>query len=132
MFIVLGVLTVLLGVLTTIFMPDNPMSVGWLTEAEKKFAIQRIAINQTGIQNRHFKLSHLKELVLDLQIWLLILLTILVRVLSFLVHQKAAFTTIVFRSQSVPELSQLTPLRSSETSDIPLLKLPSLICQAGS
>jgi sugar phosphate permease len=86
MFIVLGTLTVFMGILTVIFMPDNPMSVGWLTEAEKKFAIQRVAINQTGIQNRHFKLSHLKELVLDLQIWLLVLLTILVRVQLSLVH----------------------------------------------
>lgn len=79
MFIVLGVLTVLIGLLTTFLIPDNPMSVSWLTDEEKKFAIQRVAINQTGIQNRHFKWAHLKELILDVQIWLLVILTILVR-----------------------------------------------------
>lgn len=79
MFIILGVLTVLIGLLTTLLMPDNPMSVCWLTDEEKKFAIQRVAINQTGIQNRHFKWIHLKELILDVQIWLLVILVILVR-----------------------------------------------------
>lgn len=82
MFVVLGVLTIVVGILTIIFLPDNPMTVTWLTEAEKKAAIERVAINQTGIQNRHFKLSHLKELALDLQIWLLVLITILVRRLT--------------------------------------------------
>jgi MFS family permease len=95
MFIVLGTLTVFMGILTVIFMPDNPMSVGWLTEAEKKFAIQRVAINQTGIQNRHFKLSHLKELVLDLQIWLLVLLTILISISAGII---STYSTTVIRN----------------------------------
>lgn len=78
MFIVLGVLTIMVGIFTVVLMPDNPMSVTWLTEAEKRSAIERVAVNQTGIQNRHFKFSHLKELVFDLQIWLLTVITILV------------------------------------------------------
>jgi sugar phosphate permease len=84
MFIVLGVLTILVGIFTIVFMPDNPMSVTWLTEAEKRSAIEHVAVNQTGIQNRHFKLSHLKELAFDLQIWLLVVLTILVSAFLFL------------------------------------------------
>jgi len=82
MFVVLGVLTAVVGIFTIIFMPDNPMAVTWLTDAEKKAAIERVAINQTGIQNKHFKLSHLIELVFDLQIWLLILITILIAMSS--------------------------------------------------
>jgi hypothetical protein len=54
------------------------MSAKWISDAEKAAAIQRVAVNQTGIRNTHFKWSHLKELILDLQIWLLVLLTILV------------------------------------------------------
>ena len=79
MFVVLGILTSAIGLITTILMPNNPMSVTWLSEAEKTAAIQRVAVNQTGIQNKHFKWSHLKELVLDMQIWLLVLLITLVR-----------------------------------------------------
>lgn len=78
MFIVLGALTAIIGLLTVAFMPDNPMSANWLTAAEKAAAIQRVAQNQTGIRNKHFKWSHLKELILDPQIWLLVVLVILV------------------------------------------------------
>jgi hypothetical protein len=78
MFIVLGVLTIVIGLLTIIVMPDDPMSANWLSEAEKTVAIQRVAVNQTGIQNMHFKWSHIKELALDVQIWLLATLMILV------------------------------------------------------
>jgi hypothetical protein len=78
MFIVLGVLTIVIGLLTIIVMPDDPMSANWLSEAEKTVAIQRVAVNQTGIQNKHFKWSQIKELALDVQIWLLATLMILV------------------------------------------------------
>ena len=79
MFILLGILTSVAGLITTIRMPDNPMSTKWLSAAEKTAAIQRVAVNQTGIQNTHFKWAHLKELVLDVQIWLLVILVTLVR-----------------------------------------------------
>jgi hypothetical protein len=79
MFLVLGFLTIVVGLFTIILMPDNPMSVKWLSDAEKAAAIQRVAVNQTGIKNIHFKWSHLKELVMDVQIWLLVILITLVR-----------------------------------------------------
>jgi uncharacterized membrane protein len=78
MFIVLGVLSIVVGLFTIILMPDNQMSAKWISDAEKAAAIQRVAVNQTGIQNNHFKWSHLKELTLDLQMWLLAALAILV------------------------------------------------------
>jgi sugar phosphate permease len=79
MFIVLGVLSIVVGLFIIILMPDNQMSAKWLSDAEKAAAIQRVAVNQTGIKNTHFKWSHLKELALDIQIWLLAVLFILVR-----------------------------------------------------
>jgi predicted MFS family arabinose efflux permease len=78
MFIVLGLATILVGLVTLLLMPDNQMSVTWLSDAEKAAAIQRIAENQTGIQNTHFKWSHIRELLSDVQIWLLVLLITLV------------------------------------------------------
>jgi hypothetical protein len=70
------------GLFTIILMPDSQMTAKWLTDAEKSAAIQRVAANQTGIQNMHFKWSHIKELALDVQIWLLSVLIILVRLRS--------------------------------------------------
>jgi sugar phosphate permease len=83
MFVVLGCVTAAAGVWALLSMPDSPMEVSWLTEAEKRAAIQRVAVNQTGIKNTHFKWSHIQELLVDPQIWFLTSMTILVRPSSF-------------------------------------------------
>ncbi|KIM92205.1 hypothetical protein PILCRDRAFT_299 [Piloderma croceum F 1598] len=95
MFIVLGALSVVVGLFTIILMPDNQMSAKWISDAEKTAAIQRVAVNQTGIQNIHFKWSHLKELTLDLQIWLLAALTILISISSGII---SAYSATVIRN----------------------------------
>ncbi|KAF7324125.1 MFS domain-containing protein [Mycena kentingensis (nom. inval.)] len=77
MFLVLGFITTIAGIWTLFKMPDTPMGVSWLTEDEKRVAIQRIAVNQTGIKNTHFKWQHLRDLLLDPQMWLLVFMTIL-------------------------------------------------------
>ncbi|KAJ7608447.1 major facilitator superfamily domain-containing protein [Roridomyces roridus] len=71
MFLVLGCVTAAAAVWALICMPDSPMDVSWLTEAEKRAAIQRVRVNQTGIKNTHYKWKQLRELVVDPQIWLL-------------------------------------------------------------
>jgi len=104
MFIVLGILTILIGVLTIILMPDNQMSAKWLSDAEKAAAIQHVAANQTGIQNMHFKWSHLKELAFDVQVWLLVVLISLV-CLNILISSQAVFyrcCLLECRFQSAP------------------------------
>ncbi|KAI3539112.1 major facilitator superfamily transporter [Colletotrichum abscissum] len=47
-FLILGAMTVVWGVVFTILVPDGPAKVTWLTEREKVVAVQRVAENQTG------------------------------------------------------------------------------------
>ncbi|KAJ6464188.1 major facilitator superfamily domain-containing protein [Mycena vitilis] len=110
MFLVLGCVTAAAGVWTLISMPDSPMEVSWLTEAEKRAAIQRVAVNQTGIKNTHFKWRHLRELVLDPQIWLL---TSLILVTSLSSGVISFYSTTLIRNFG------FSPARSS------LLNMPS-------
>ncbi|KAJ7145378.1 major facilitator superfamily domain-containing protein [Mycena crocata] len=77
MFILLGGITVAAGGWTLLAMPDSPMTANWLTEDEKKKAVQRVAANQTGIKNTHFKPRQLFELLLDPQIWIMVVMGIL-------------------------------------------------------
>ncbi|KIM92204.1 hypothetical protein PILCRDRAFT_298 [Piloderma croceum F 1598] len=95
MFIVLGVLSIVVGLFIIILMPDNQMSAKWLSDAEKTAAIQRVAVNQTGIKNTHFKWSHLKELALDVQIWLLSVLFILMSISSGII---ATYSATIIRN----------------------------------
>ncbi|KAJ7704498.1 putative MFS transporter [Mycena rosella] len=77
MFVVLGCVTAAAGVWALISLPDSPMEVAWLTESEKRVAIQRVAANQTGIKHTHFKWQHLQELIMDPQMWFLTAMTVL-------------------------------------------------------
>lgn len=78
MFVVLGIVTVMVGVAVWLVLPDNPMKATWLSEAEKRVLLRHVAINRTGIENRRFKLSQVLEVFIDVQLWLLTLTTILV------------------------------------------------------
>ena len=78
MFIVLGIVTVIIGLATAFFLPDTPMKAKFLSEDEKIILLEHVSVNQTGIDNKHFQWSHIWEGCRDFQIWLLILITILV------------------------------------------------------
>jgi len=39
-----------------LFFPDSPTSAKFLNENERAQAVQRIRVNRTGIENKHFKL----------------------------------------------------------------------------
>ena len=78
MFIVLGVVTVIIGFATIILLPDSPLKARFLSEAEKVALLKHVAVNQTGIENNRVKVKQLLDVVSDLQLWLMVLLTILV------------------------------------------------------
>ncbi|KAF2167063.1 hypothetical protein M409DRAFT_66146 [Zasmidium cellare ATCC 36951] len=71
MFLVLGVVSVLLGLVTWWLLPDTPMNARFLTDAEKTAVIQYVAVNQTGVSSHKFERSHIIAALTDPQIWLL-------------------------------------------------------------
>ncbi|KAI0156679.1 allantoate permease [Hypoxylon sp. FL1284] len=75
MFLLFGLITIVVGVLVVIFLPDNPMS-SRLSREEKIWAIERLRENQTGIENKHFKVSQVRECFIDPQTWLIAFITI--------------------------------------------------------
>ncbi|KAI7348502.1 major facilitator superfamily transporter [Hortaea werneckii] len=75
MFLVVGLVTCLVGGLTFLLLPDNPMR-SRLTHEQKVWAIERLRSNQTGVENKHFKPAQVVECFLDPQTWLLSLITI--------------------------------------------------------
>lgn len=75
MFLVVGLITVGTGITVIFVLPNNPMT-SRLSEREKVWAIERLRENQTGIENKHFKMYQVKECFLDPQTYLLSLVTI--------------------------------------------------------
>lgn len=52
MFLVVGLVTIAIGITVILLLPDNPMK-SRLTHEEKVWAVSRLRENQTGIENKH-------------------------------------------------------------------------------
>ena len=70
MFLVIGLITVFVGAIVILLLPDNPMS-SRLSHSEKVMAVERLRENNTGIENKHFKFYQVRECLTDPQVWLL-------------------------------------------------------------
>jgi len=69
-FIITGVLTIALGIIIMVHVPDDPTGAWWLNEEEKLRVIERIRVNQQGFGNKHFKFYQFKEALTDIKTWL--------------------------------------------------------------
>jgi len=73
--LIFGVLTIAVGIVIVIYLPDNPMHAKFLSHDERIIAVERLRVNQTGIENKKFKLNQALASLADPQIWLLFLIT---------------------------------------------------------
>ncbi|CAI7618711.1 hypothetical protein PCG10_002805 [Penicillium crustosum] len=90
MFLVLGLVTSVVGGLTFFFIPDTPMKAPWLSDSEKVALLQHVSENQTGVWSTTLNLNQIWEAVLDVQLWLLTVITILISVSSGVVTTYSA------------------------------------------
>lgn len=67
LFLTYGCITVVWGVFVFFYTPDSPMAAKCFSEEDKKLMIERVRSNQTGLQNRKFKMEHLWEALKDPQ-----------------------------------------------------------------
>ncbi|KAL2871451.1 major facilitator superfamily domain-containing protein [Aspergillus lucknowensis] len=78
LFLFMGCLTTMVGIAIIFLLPDNPMSASFLSTEEKIAAIEHVRVNQTGVENKHFKPYQVVELLLnDKETWPLLLITLL-------------------------------------------------------
>lgn len=76
MFLVVGLITVLFGLITIFYLPDNVTNAWFLNQEEKVEVLEHIRSNQTGVETKKFKWSHVRELVFHDQLtWPMLLLT---------------------------------------------------------
>ena len=78
MFLVMGLITVIVGFATLCYLPDTPMQAKWLSDDEKVALLQHTRINQTGIRNKKFDFRQILEGMMDIQVWLFCLMLALV------------------------------------------------------
>lgn len=72
-FVVTGVITVFMGILIMIHVPDTPTGAWFLNDREKLMVVERIRSNQQGFGNRLFKKHQFLEALKDIRTWLFFL-----------------------------------------------------------
>ncbi len=70
-FIITGVLTIALGFVVALHVPDIPAKAWFLTPQERCLVVERIRVNQQGFGNRRFKRYQFVEALTDYKTWLL-------------------------------------------------------------
>ncbi len=79
-FLLVGCLTIAWSAVVYFFLPSNPLEAKRLSPREKYIIIQRKAADNTGVENKSFKLEQVKEAFLDLKTWLIWLAIIALQV----------------------------------------------------
>lgn len=77
MFLTLGLVTVVIGILTTHLVPDTPMKAPWLSDVEKVALLKHVSTNKTGINNKVFRMEEILEALMDPQMYLMLLSVVL-------------------------------------------------------
>ncbi|KAH9057903.1 MFS general substrate transporter [Lactarius deliciosus] len=86
--IITGTLTLITAVLFFFLFPDSPTSAWFLTDDERAKAVQRIQENQTGVENKHFKMEQMVEALTDKKTWLFALFAALDDIPNSLTNQR--------------------------------------------
>ncbi|OCB84143.1 membrane transporter [Sanghuangporus baumii] len=88
LFIITGLMTLVVAVVFWFIFPDSPVNAKFLSTEEKRLAVLRIKSNQTGVENKHFKLNQLYESLLDPKTWLFALIVALSQIQNSLTNQR--------------------------------------------
>ena len=68
LFIIVGAITFLYGILMWFFLSDSPIGASWLSNEEKHIAVERIRINQQGIGSKVFKWYQVRDALTDIRV----------------------------------------------------------------
>ncbi|KZF20976.1 MFS general substrate transporter [Xylona heveae TC161] len=79
-FLFVGLLTIISAPIVYIFLPNDIPSARFLSDDEKRKAVERLRANQTGAGSREFKWSHIYELCLEPKTYLWVGMSLLLNV----------------------------------------------------
>lgn len=73
LYVFAGALTFLFG-LWCFALPNSPLDAWFLTSEERLVAVERLRAGQTGVRNQTIKSAQIKEAILDVKIWLIVVM----------------------------------------------------------
>ncbi|KAF8969716.1 major facilitator superfamily domain-containing protein [Flammula alnicola] len=86
--IITGVITLVTSVLFWFFFPDSPTTAYFLTPEERAQAVQRIKVNQAGVENKYWKKDQFIETFRDPKIWVMAAFAAIANIVNSLTNQR--------------------------------------------
>ncbi|TBU35510.1 MFS general substrate transporter [Dichomitus squalens] len=86
--IITGIITFVVAVAFWFLFPDSPATAWFLTPEERIIAVERIKVNQAGVENKHFKVEQFVECLMDPKTWLFFLFAAISNVTNSLSNQR--------------------------------------------
>jgi uncharacterized membrane protein YbaN (DUF454 family) len=75
-FIIFGSLSITMGIVCLLVLPDLPSTAKFLTNHERAIAVDRVSTNRQGVKNRHFKKYQAWQTVKDPKTWILFVMAV--------------------------------------------------------
>ncbi|EIW82380.1 MFS general substrate transporter [Coniophora puteana RWD-64-598 SS2] len=75
-YLVLGGISIIVGCVVLIWLPDSPVHARMLTREERVASLERVRNDQGGTENKRFKKEQIIEAVKDIRTWLIVLTTL--------------------------------------------------------
>ncbi|KAJ5693450.1 hypothetical protein N7462_002873 [Penicillium macrosclerotiorum] len=82
LFMSYGILTVIWAIFVYFWMPDSPMRANCWSEEDKRLMVERVRQNQTGLQNRNFRIEQVRDAFTDPQLYAFALIQLLTTIPS--------------------------------------------------
>ena len=108
-FVIVGALCSVWGIVMVICLPDSPVTAPHLSLRHRRMAVERLRRNQTGVENKHFKMYQLREAFLDYKLYLFFILGVVANVpnggisnFGTIIIQGFGFSTLVTTLMQVP------------------------------
>ncbi|KAJ3736008.1 major facilitator superfamily domain-containing protein [Lentinula guzmanii] len=83
-----GLITLVTSVCFWFWFPNSPTTAWFLTPEERVLAVQRIKVNQTGVENKHWKREQFIETLQDPKIWVMALFAAVANIPNSLTNQR--------------------------------------------
>jgi MFS family permease len=108
-FLIIGALCSIWGIVLFFFLPDSPVTAPLLTQKQRRWAVERLRENQTGVENKHLKRYQVVEAFKDPKIYLFFLLGVVGNIpnggisnFGTLIIKGFGFSTLVTTLMQVP------------------------------
>lgn len=123
-YLILGAITIVWGFLVVFTLPENQLKAHFLNDRERLIAIERKRPEQTGIENKKFKMYQVRETLMDPKTWIMFCTTFCLHIVNGAV---SGFGSIIVNSFGYSHLKSILMLGATGGSVVASLVVAGMV-----